>query len=157
MKALQQLTELFTTFVADAKNIELWAEDGELICTQGLLINGFDIKYTVIIDMSDVNIQPQTLMMHVVSWLNKYDVDRENKGLPLPSFATQLLDNGKCDIKMNVVIQESYSLEERAKGAWQQGEKRFDCVSDFALAQIEDELPPFEFVAESNGDLPPCN
>ncbi len=35
MKALQSLTDLFTRSVADAKNIELWAEDGQIDGTQG--------------------------------------------------------------------------------------------------------------------------
>ena len=152
MKALQSLTELFTQSVTDAKNVELWAEDGQIECAQGVSVDGFDIAYTVNINMSDVDVQPETLMMHLVVWLNKYDVDRSTKGLDAPTFATQRLDNGKFDIKLKIDMKESYSIEENENGAWQQGGIRFDCVSDFSLAALEEELPEFEFV-RSVGEL----
>ncbi len=153
MKALQSLTDLFTRSVADAKNVELWAEDGQIDCTQGLGVDGFDATYTVCINVSDVDIQPEILMMHLVVWLNQYDVDRESKGLGPPTFATQKLNNGRFDLKLLVDVKESYSLEESDVGAWKQDGIRLDCVSDFAIAVIEDELPSLEFVG-SAGDLP---
>lgn len=156
MKALQSLTDLFTKSVTDAKNVELWAEDGQIDCTQGLSVDGFDIAYTVNINMTDVDVQPEILMMHLVMWLNQYDVARESKGLEPPTFATQRLDNGRFDIKLNVDIKEVYSLEESATGVWKQGEVRLDCVSDFAIAVIEDELPALEFTGPV-GDLPECS
>lgn len=157
MKALQSLTKLFTTSVVDAKNVEVWAEFGEIGCTQGLSVDGFDIAYTVNINMSDVEVQPQTLMMHLVMWLNQYDIDRQSKGLEPPGFATQLLDNGRCDIKLKVDIKETYSLQESASGVWKQSGARFDCVSDFALAAIEEELPPFAFIGPCESELSPCD
>ncbi|WP_300173777.1 phage tail protein [uncultured Aliivibrio sp.] len=156
MKALQSLTDLFTQSVTDAKNVELWAENGQIDCTQGLYVDGFDIAYTVNINMSDVDIQPEILMMHLVVWLNKYDVDRETKGLEPPTFATQCLDNGHFDLKLQIDIKEAYSLEESATGVWKQGDVRHDCVSDFAIAVVEDELPALEFTGPL-GDLPECS
>ena len=156
MKALQSLTELFTQSVTDTKNVELWAENGQINCTQGLGVDGFDIAYTVNINMTDVDVQPEILMMHLVVWLNQYDVARESKGLELPTFATQRLDNGHFDIKLQVDIKETYSLEESPTGAWKQGDARHDCVSDFAIAAIEDELPLLEFIGPA-GDLPECS
>ena len=156
MKALQSLTDLFTQSVTDAKNVELWAEDGQIDCTQGLSVDGFDIAYTVNISMTDVDVQPEILMMHLVVWLNQYDVARESKGLEPPTFATQRLDNGRFDIKLKIDIKEAYSLEESATGVWKQGEVRLDCVSDFAIAVIEDELPALEFTGPV-GDLPECS
>ncbi|MGR6860806.1 phage tail protein [Aliivibrio salmonicida] len=156
MKALQSLTDLFTQSVTDAKNVELWAEDGQIDCTQGLSVDGFDIAYTVNISMTDVDVQPEILMMHLVVWLNQYDVARESKGLEPPTFATQRLDNGRFDIKLKIDIKEAYSLEESATGVWKQGKVRLDCVSDFAIAVIEDELPALEFTGPV-GDLPECS
>ncbi len=156
MKALQSLTDLFTRSVADAKNIELWAEDGQIDGTQGLGVDGFDIAYTVNINMSDVDVSPEILMMHLVVWLNQYDVDRESKGLEPPTFATQKLDNGRFELKLRIDVKESYSLEESEMGVWKQGDVRHDCVSDFALAAIESELPPLEFVIPT-GELPKCS
>lgn len=153
MRALQSLTELFTQSVTDTKNVELWAENGQIDCTQGLNVDGFDISYTVNVNMSDVDVQPEILMMHLVVWLNQYDVARESKGLEPPTFATQKLDNGRFDLKLQIDIKETYSLEESATGIWKQGDARLDCVSDFAIAAIEDELPPLEFIG-STGDLP---
>lgn len=155
MKALQSLTELFTQSVTEAKNVELWAEDGQIDCTQGLTVDGFDIAYTVNINMSNVDVAPEILMMHLVIWLNQYDVARESKGLAPPSFATERLDNGHFDLKLKIEIKEAYSLEESATGVWKQGDTRLDCVSDFAIAVIEDELPLLEFMGSAE-DLPEC-
>jgi hypothetical protein len=156
MKALQSITELFYQYVVDAKSFDVWAEDGELVCTQGTFVDGFDITYTINVNMVGVDIQPHVLMMHLVTWLNKYDVNRADKGLPPPSFAAELLDKGKCDIKLKIDIQESYSLSENEQGSWLQDETRYDCVSDFTEALIEESLPPLLFIAHDD-DLPSCN
>ncbi len=76
-------------------------------------VDGFDIAYTVNINMSDVDVSPEILMMHLVVWLNQYDVDRESKGLEPPTFATQKLDNGRFELWLRIDVKESYSLEER--------------------------------------------
>ena len=157
MKALQSLTELFTQHVTDAKSLDVWAEDGELICTQGDFVDGFDIAYVVNINMTGVDVQPHILMMHLVTWFNKYDMNRDGKGLPPPSFATELLDKGKCDIKLKIDIKESYSLNENAQGNWQQNDTRYECISDFHQTLIQDELPPLEFIKGPEGDLPSCS
>jgi hypothetical protein len=157
MQALQSLTELFSHHVTDAKSLDVWAEDGELLCTQGVLVDGFEIAYTVNINMTAVDVKPHILMMHLVSWLNKYDVQRDEKGLPPPSFATELLDKGLCDIKLKVDIQESYSLNENAQGNWKQEDTRYECVSEFAKAAIETELPPLLFIGGNEGDFPSCS
>ncbi len=157
MRALQSLTELFAYHVTNAANLEVWAEDGELVCTQGVLVDGFDIAYTVNINLSAVDVKPHILMMHLVSWLNQYDVGRSEKGLPPPSFATQVLDKGLCDIKLKIDIQESYHLSENALGNWKQDGARYDCVSGFEKAAIESELPPLEFIGGHEGDMPHAN
>lgn len=157
MKALQSLTELFTKQVTDAKTLDVWAEDGELVCTQSSVIDGFDIAYTVNINMTGVDVQPHVLMMHLVTWLNKYDVERENKGLSPPSFATELLDKGKCDIKLKIDIQEAYSLSESEQGNWQQNGTRYECVSEFTNAVVEADLPPLLFIGGHEKDLPSCS
>lgn len=156
MKALQSLTELFTRHVTDAKKLDVWAEDGELICTQGDLVDGFDIAYTVNINMTAVAIQPHVLMMHLVTWFNKYDMNRGEKGLLPPSFATELLDKGMCDIKLKIDIQESYSLNENEQGHWLQNDTRYECRSDFHHAVSEATAPPLEYIKGPEGDLPSC-
>ena len=156
MKALQSLTALFIGQVTDAKNVNLWVEDGELVCTQGEPIDGFEIKYTVNIDMSGVAIEPQMLMMHLVNWLNQYDVQRSEKGLPNPSFATELLDNGRCDIKLKIDIQEAYSLVENEAGNWSVDGIRYKCVSDFTQTVDADNLPMLLIVNGYDSDLPAC-
>lgn len=153
MKALQSLSELFAHHVTEPQHLNVWAEDGELICTQGLIVDGFDIAYTVLVDIYSAEIQPHILMMHLIAWLNKYDVGREEKGLAPPSFATELLDKGKCDIKLRIDIQESYSLIENEKGSWLQNGIRYECVSQFEEAVVEEDLLSLQFI---NGpkDLP---
>lgn len=157
MQALQSLTELFSHHVTEAKSLDVWAEDGELLCTQGVLVDGFEIAYTVNINMTAVDVKPHILMMHLVSWLNKYDVQRDEKGLPPPSFATELLDKGLCDIKLKVDIQEAYSLNENAQGNWKQEDTRYECVSDFNIALIEADLPPLKYIGGNDGDFPSCS
>ena len=154
MRALQGLTDLFIQHVADPKNVELWAEDGQLDCTQGLSIDGFDVAYTVKISMSDVDIQPHILMMHLINWLNRYDIGRANKGLPPPSFATQRLDNGKFDIALDVDIKESYSLIENPMGEWKSGDRLYSCISDFTSVVDCEELDTLKFVGGHENDLP---
>lgn len=154
MHALQSLTKLFITYVTDACTVNLWAEDGELKCTQGGLVDGFDIEYTVNIDMTNVLVEPQTIMMHLVIWLNKFDVQRSEKGLPNPTFAVELLDNGKCDIKLKIDIQEPYSLKANKQGQWKQNDVCYECVSDFTKTLSDDELPSLEFVVNQSNDLP---
>ncbi len=157
MKALQSLTELFARHITDAANLEVWAEDGELVCAQSLVVDGFDVAYTVNINLSAVEVKPHVLMMHLVCWLNEFDVDRSEKGLPPPSFAVQLLNKGLCDIKLKVDIQENYLLQENASGSWKQDGTLFDCVSGFEKAAIESELLPLEFIHAHEKDFPSCS
>ncbi len=154
MKALQSLTDLFKAHVVDAKNFSVWAEDGGLFCGQGDLVDGYEIEYTAIVFMQDVNVQPHILMMHLVSWLNKYDPYRQEKGLAFPSFATELLDKGRCDIKIKLDLREEYSLELNEQGNWKQNDQRYSCVSEFTARVDENDLGELvEFVGHLE-DLP---
>ncbi|MEI6896266.1 MAG: phage tail protein [Psychromonas sp.] len=154
MKALQSLTELFIASVVDAKQVELWAEDGELRSAPDFVVDGFEIAYTININMVGVALSPHILMMHLLNWLNKYDVNRAEKGLPNPSFATELLDNGKCDIKLKVDIREDYSLIKSEKGNWSVDNVRYECVSDFSSVVTESELDHLHFLGGHENDLP---
>ncbi len=140
MKALQSLTDLFKQQVVDAKNFSVWAEDGALFSGQNNAVDGFEMEYTAIVFMQDVHIQPHILMMHLVSWLNRYDPYRQESGLAFPTFATELLDNGRCDIKIKIDLREHYSLQESPQGDWLQQGVRFDCVSGFTAKVDEDDL-----------------
>ncbi|MBE8574457.1 phage tail protein [Vibrio sp. OPT18] len=154
MKALQSLTNLFTQCVTEPKNVQLWAEDGALKCTQSDEIDGFDIPYTVNVAMTSVDIEPHVLMMHLVNWLNRYDIDREEKGLPLPSFATQMLDKGLCDISLKIDIIEPYRMKVSPTGRWERDGVRYDCVSQFDKAAYEDDLSDFLYFTGHEGDVP---
>ena len=154
MKALQSLTDLFRKHVTDAKNLTVWAENGAMFSTQSETVDGFDIEYTAIVDMQDVAVQPHTLFMHLVSWLNKYDPDRQGKGLPEPTFATELLDDGKCDIRLKIDLSETFALEEDEQGPWLQHGIHYRCDSDFEQAAKIDQLGELEYFAGHQGDLP---
>ncbi|EPD4374961.1 phage tail protein [Vibrio fluvialis] len=154
MKALQSLTDLFRQHVTDAKNFTVWAEDGALFCTQGDSVDGFELEYTAIVFMQDVRVQPHILMMHLVSWLNTYDLYRMEKGLPFPTFATELLDNGRCDIKIKIDLREAFSLQAHPQGNWQQHGERFECVGDFAARVNEDDLNELVLFVGHLDDLP---
>ena len=69
MKALQAITDLFKNKITDAKNLEVWVEDGVLFCGQSNITDGFDVEYTLNIMMSAVNVQPTILFMHLINWL----------------------------------------------------------------------------------------
>ncbi|EPG0609842.1 phage tail protein [Vibrio fluvialis] len=154
MKALQSLTDLFRQHVTDAKNFTVWAEDGALFCTQGDSVDGFELEYTAIVFMQDVRVQPHILMMHLVSWLNAHDPYRMEKGLPFPTFATELLDNGRCDIKIKIDLREAFSLQAHPRGNWQQHGERFECVGDFAARVDEDDLSELVLFVGHLDDLP---
>ncbi|ELZ1262020.1 phage tail protein [Vibrio fluvialis] len=154
MKALQSLTDLFRQHVTDAKNFTVWAEDGALFCTQGDSVDGFELEYTAIVFMQDVRVQPHILMMHLVSWLNTHDLYRMEKGLPFPTFATELLDNGRCDIKIKIDLREAFSLQAHPQGNWQQHGERFECVGDFAARVNEDDLNELVLFVGHLDDLP---
>ncbi|WP_069447421.1 phage tail protein, partial [Vibrio scophthalmi] len=154
MKALQSLTDLFLSSVTDPTNVELWAEDGSLICTQGSEIDGFELFYTVHVALSEVDVSPEVLMMHLVNWLNKFDPLRGEKGLKEPTFASQLLDGGMIDLKLLIDIQEPYVLEVAQNGKWERDGTRFDCVSGLEAVVAEYELDTLQYVGGHEGDLP---
>ncbi len=154
MKALQSLTELFKKHITDAKNFSAWAEDGAVFSCQGDLVDGFEIEYTAIVFMQDVKVQPHILMMHLVNWLNKYDPYRQEKGLAFPSFATELLDKGRCDIKIKLDLREEFRLEPNEQGNWMQNGERYACMSEFAACVEEDELGELHLLVGHLDDLP---
>lgn len=152
MKALQAITELFTQLIVDSKNLSIWAEDGALFSTQDDITDGFDLEYTINIMLSEVELQPQTLFMHLVNWLNRYDIDRAEKGLASPTFACELLDKGRADIKIKLDIREEYQLNQDDQGDWRQGDQRFSCESTF-MANPYDSLEYFDGATLINRDL----
>ncbi|MBY8067972.1 phage tail protein [Vibrio fluvialis] len=154
MKALQSLTDLFREHVTDAKNFTVWAEDGALFCTQGDSVDGFELEYTAIVFMQDVRVQPHILMMHLVAWLNTHDPYRMENGLSFPTFATELLDNGRCDIKIKIDLREAFSLEANPQGDWKQHGERFECVGNFAARADEDDLGELVLFVGHLDDLP---
>lgn len=156
MKALQSLTDFFKAQVVDAKKLDVWAEDGVMFSGQSELVDGYELEYTAIIFIQDCKIQPHILFMHLVNWLNQYDPDRQEKGLAFPTFATELLDKGHCDIKLKIDLRESYSLEEAEAGNWQKDGIRYECVSEFEAAVDPDGLNELIYFVGYTEDLP-CN
>lgn len=154
MKALQSLTDLFKTHVVDAKNLDAWAEDGAVFCTQGEHVDGFEIEYTAIIFVQDAKLNPNNLFMHIVSWLNKYDPHRPEKGLSAPTFAVEPLDNGHFDLKLKLDIREEFSLEEDEQGDWKQTGERYRCENQFEALADEDELGELVYFVGHLDDLP---
>ncbi|BDU38749.1 phage tail protein [Vibrio nigripulchritudo] len=140
MKALQSLTDLFKAHITDEKQLSAWAEDGAIFSTQSSHVDGFEIEYTAIIFVQDAKLSPETLFMHIVSWLNRYDPLRQEKGLPMPTFAVEPLDKGRFDIKLKLDILEEFSLEEDDQGDWKQSGKRYRCENKFEAAVDENKL-----------------
>ncbi len=152
MKALQSLTDLFKTHVADEKNLYVWAENGAIFSAQGEHVNGFEIEYSAVVLVQDENLNPETLFMHLVSWLNKYDPERQEKGLAMPTFAVEPLDKGKVDIKITLDIREEFTLERNEQGDWMQAGSLFSCENTFEKLVDEDELEDFvHFVGHEKG------
>ncbi|MCY9805322.1 phage tail protein [Vibrio scophthalmi] len=160
MDALQNLTTFFKQHVIDAKSLTVWAEDGAVFCGQSDVVDGFELEYTAIVFIQAATLKPHVLFMHLVNWLNKHDPERVEKNLPAPTFATEILDNGKCDIKIKIDLLESYSLEESEQGNWKQHDTRYDCISDFDLTVTTtdeiDELHELVYFVGHTDDLP-CN
>lgn len=154
MEALQSLTGLFSKQVTDAKSLDIWVEDGALFCGQGAIVDGYEVEYTAIVFIQNARVNPSLLFMHLVNWLNNYDPQRSEKGLPAPTFATQLLDEGRCDIKIKIDLRESYALEESEQGDWKQQGIRYQCVSEFAQAAKADDLNELVYFVGHTEDLP---
>lgn len=154
MEALQSLTELFSKQVTDAKSLDIWVEDGALFCGQGAIVDGYEVEYTAIAFIQNARVNPSLLFMYLVNWLNNYDPQRSEKGLPAPTFATQLLDEGRCDIKIKIDLRESYALEESEQGDWKQQGIRYQCVSEFAQAAKADDLNELVYFVGHTEDLP---
>ncbi len=154
MKALQSLTDLFRQHVTDAAKLDVWAEDGALFATPSHDIDGFEVEYTAIVFLQNVNIAPQILMMHLVVWLCHNDPHRHEKGLAFPSFALERLDTGHFDIKIKIDLQEAYSLQADDNGNWKQRDQRFTCVSDFTPAVDDDQLNELVYFVGHQEDLP---
>lgn len=156
MKALQSLTDLFKAHIADEKNLMVWAENGAVFCTQGAKVDGFEIEYTAVVLVQDEKLIPDSLFMHVVSWLNKYDPERAQKGLGMPTFDADPLDKGKFDFKLALDIREEYSLEEDAQGQWKQDGEIYRCESDFdpRVDEVEDDLGELLHFVGHLKDLP---
>ena len=159
MDALQNLTAFFKQHVTDAKSLNVWAEDGAVFSGQSDFVDGFELEYTAIVFIQNATLKPHVLFMHLVNWLNKHDPERVEKNLPAPTFATEILDNGKCDLKIKIDLLESYSLEENGQGNWKQQGTRYDCISDFESTVTSyglDELHELVYFVGHTDDLP-CN
>lgn len=154
MKALQALTDLFKAHVTDSAKFDAWAEDGALFSAPSFRTTGFELEYTAIIFLQNVKVKPEVLMMHLVNWINKHDPERQEKGLAQPTFATEILDNGRCDIKIKIDLQETYELEEDANGNWQQDGIRYSSRSQFETTVDIDDLETLEYVGGHEDDLP---
>lgn len=154
MKALQSLTDLFKKHIVDPKSFDSWAEDGAIFCTQGDDIDGFEVEYTAIIFVQNAKLNPDNLFMHIVSWLNKYDQHRSEKGLAMPTFAVERLDQGRYDIKIKLDIREEYNLIEDKNGDWKQAGDLFRCENQFEAAVDEDELGELIYFVGHENDMP---
>lgn len=154
MKALQSLTDLFKAHVTDAKKLYAWAEDGAIFCAQGEHVDGFEVEYTAIIFVQNAELNPDNLFMHIVSWLNKYDPHRQEKGLSMPTFAVEPLDKGRFDLKLKLDISEEYNLEEDQQGAWKQEGELYRCESKFEALVDEEELGELVHFVGHLDDLP---
>lgn len=154
MKALQSLTDLFKQHVVDAKSFDAWAEDGAIFSAQGDEIDGFEVEYTAIIFIQNAQLNPDNLFMHVVSWLNKYDPHRSEKGLTMPTFAIEPLDKGRYDFKLKLDIREEFNMVEDEQGDWQQGDQRYCCNNQFEAVVDEDELDELVHFVGHLDDLP---
>ncbi|CAH6781737.1 conserved hypothetical protein [Vibrio chagasii] len=154
MKALQSLTDVFKRHIADEKHLLVWAEDGALFCTQGEAIDGFEVEYTGIVFVQDAKLNPSTLFMHIVSWLNQHDPLRPEKGLAMPTFAVEPLDNGRFDFKLKLDLCEEYRLVADEEGDWQQMGERYRCESTFERRAEEYELGELVYFVGHLEDLP---
>ncbi|WP_299141318.1 phage tail protein [uncultured Vibrio sp.] len=139
MKALQSLTDLFNAHIIDPKSFDSWAENGAIFCSQGELVDGFEVEYTAMMFVQDAKLHPETLFMHIVCWLNKHDPHRAEKGLPMPTFAVEPLDGGRFDFKLSIDMQETFNLVNDEQGDWLQAGERYRCDNEFEVLTKESE------------------
>ncbi|PMM19540.1 phage tail protein [Vibrio lentus] len=156
MKALQSLTDLFKKHVVDAKNLDVWATDGVIFSVQGESVDGFEVEYTANVFIQDAKLNPADLFMHVVCWLNKYDPERQEKGLSMPMFAGEPLDKGRFDLKIKIAISEEFELEPSTQGVWKQSGELYSCENKFEsiVDEVDDDLGELVHFVGHLDDLP---
>lgn len=112
------------------KNLEAWAEDGELFFSPTSPESGFEIKYSANFEISVTDMEPKRLFMLVVSWIHAFNSEREGQDLPPPRFFSERLDGGNYDIGFKIEFIEQFNLIESSNGDWLVDGKRFNLISE---------------------------
>ncbi len=137
MEYLQSLSTYLTA--NGVKNLESWAEDGELHFSPTTPEGGFETKYSANFEISVTEIEPKRLFMLVVSWIHAFNSERESQNLPPPQFFSERLDGKNYDIGFKIDFIEQFSLLEAPNGAWIVNGKRVNVVSNFQEAMRNDD------------------
>jgi len=116
MKLLQSLTDFLTEH--GVKNLESWAEDGELIFSPTGGDQGLAIKYTANFEMSNTKTQPIRVFGLVIAWIAKFNQEREDQGLPNPQFFSERLEDQHYDLGIRIEFNEEYMFELDENGSW---------------------------------------
>lgn len=131
MKYLQSLADHLIANVLKKDDVTVWAEDGELLFSGHVIEDGFEIRYTCNIEMSNVELAPIRLFMLIASWVNKTTPERDSQGLPAPQFFTERLANGRYDLGIKIQFIEQFNFEENPDGDWSVDGVLMSLNSDF--------------------------
>ena len=154
MQALKSLTEQFKSYITGPAHLSVSVPKGQLLCTPSAAIDGFEIEYTANIKIQNTHVEPQQLLMSLVSWLNIYDCERESKGLAAPSFDVSAQEEQGCDITINLTLREAFCLELNPQGQWQQNGLSYSLKSQFQAAVTQEELDHLIYVVGHTRDFP---
>jgi len=138
MECLQQLT---TYLKANGiKNLESWAEDGEFFASYSTTSQGYEMRYTANFEASDTETDAPQMMMLIVSWLSRFNPERESQGLPSPRFFCEPLQDKKYDVGIKVEFIEGYVLQQDPNGDWKVNQERYTLQSQFSESLNLDDL-----------------
>lgn len=143
MNHLQSLGDYFVNNGISRQKIESWAEDGDLIFSPSGE-QGYTLRYVARFEMSNVKVQPHKLFGLVVSWIQKYNSERESEGLPAPQFFNEPLEGGQHDLGIRIEFIEQFQFESDSEGEWEVDGQRVSLVSNF---KPEVELSDLSYLA----------
>ncbi len=129
MECLQSLANYLT--FNGVKNLESWAEDGDLIFSPTSAEEGFETRYTANLEASAIEMEPKRLFMLVVSWIHRFNLEREDQNLPNPQFFSERLDGKKYDLGLKIEFIELFKLQANPIGEWLVNGETMSVVSQF--------------------------
>lgn len=150
MECLQSLSDYLIE--NGVKNLESWAEDGDLTFSPTSAEEGFETRYTANFEASAIEMEPKRLFMLVVSWIHRFNSEREDQNLPNPQFFSERLDGKKYDLGLKIEFIEEFKLQPNPAGEWLVNGEMMSVVSQFNESIDPEDYSQLELVDSHTQD-----